>query len=307
MARAHGRAAVLVERRQLRAVEPDAPARSAHPARRAAPAASTCRRRRRRRWRRFPRLRSCRSTSARMVSVPSGLLTCLVMLSALRTGSAMLMSRSGWQHGWRSCRAQLDRTGARRCRFTRMRVGTASRSILVVGDSLSAGYGVAVDATWVALLQQRLAAQGYGYRVVNASVSGETTGGARARLPRALELHKPAVVILELGGNDGLRGLPLRAGARELRVHDRAVRRPPAPRWCWSACACRRTTAPAYADSFMRCMASWRSQYAAPLVGLLSRGRRAGREADAGRRHPSERRRRSRDARQSVAGAAKRC
>jgi acyl-CoA thioesterase I len=82
--------------------------------------------------------------------------------------------------------------------------------ILVVGDSLSAGYGVAVDATWVALLQRRLAAQGYGYRVVNASVSGETTGGARARLPRALELHKPSVVILELGGNDGLRGLPLR-------------------------------------------------------------------------------------------------
>lgn len=82
--------------------------------------------------------------------------------------------------------------------------------ILVVGDSLSAGYGVAVDATWVALLQRRLAAQGYGYRVVNASASGETTGGARARLPRALELHKPAVVVLELGGNDGLRGLPLR-------------------------------------------------------------------------------------------------
>jgi acyl-CoA thioesterase I len=82
--------------------------------------------------------------------------------------------------------------------------------VLVVGDSLSAGYGVAVDATWVALLQKRLAAQGYGYRVVNASISGDTTGGARARLPRALELHKPAVVILELGGNDGLRGLPLR-------------------------------------------------------------------------------------------------
>jgi len=81
--------------------------------------------------------------------------------------------------------------------------------VLVVGDSLSAGYGVAVDATWVALLQKRLAAQGYGYRVVNASISGDTTGGARARLPHALELHKPAVVILELGGNDGLRGLPM--------------------------------------------------------------------------------------------------
>ena len=82
--------------------------------------------------------------------------------------------------------------------------------ILVVGDSLSAGYGVAVDATWVALLQRRLPEQGYGYRVVNASISGDTTGGALSRLPRALELHKPAIVILELGGNDGLRGLPLK-------------------------------------------------------------------------------------------------
>lgn len=83
-------------------------------------------------------------------------------------------------------------------------------TILVLGDSLSAGYGVKVDATWVALLEQRLAKQGYGYRVVNASISGETTGGARGRLPRALDLHKPAVVIVELGGNDGLRGLPLK-------------------------------------------------------------------------------------------------
>lgn len=82
--------------------------------------------------------------------------------------------------------------------------------ILIVGDSLSSGYGVKVDATWVALLEKKLAAQGYGYRVVNASVSGETTGGGRARLVRALQLHQPAIVILELGGNDGLRGLPLR-------------------------------------------------------------------------------------------------
>lgn len=86
--------------------------------------------------------------------------------------------------------------------------------ILIVGDSLSAGHGVAVDATWVALLQRRLAQQEYGYRVVNASASGETTGGARARLPHALELHDPAIVVLELGGNDGLRGLPVR------QVHD---------------------------------------------------------------------------------------
>jgi acyl-CoA thioesterase-1 len=86
----------------------------------------------------------------------------------------------------------------------------ASPVILVMGDSLSAGYGVNVDATWVALLQRRLDEQGYGYRLVNASISGETTGGARPRLPRALQLHRPAIVIIELGGNDALRGLPLR-------------------------------------------------------------------------------------------------
>jgi acyl-CoA thioesterase-1 len=81
--------------------------------------------------------------------------------------------------------------------------------ILVVGDSLSAGYGIPVASGWVALLQRRLDAQGYGYRVVNASVSGETTGGALERLPRALKLHRPAVVVIVLGGNDGLRGLPV--------------------------------------------------------------------------------------------------
>lgn len=82
-------------------------------------------------------------------------------------------------------------------------------TILVLGDSLSAAYGIRVDQGWVALLQARLRAQGYGHRVVNASSSGETTGGALARLPRALGTHKPAIVIVELGGNDGLRGLPV--------------------------------------------------------------------------------------------------
>jgi acyl-CoA thioesterase-1 len=81
--------------------------------------------------------------------------------------------------------------------------------ILVVGDSLSAGYGLAPGQGWVALLQQRLKKQGYGHRVVNASVSGETTDGGVARLDRALATHEPAIVIIELGGNDGLRGLPV--------------------------------------------------------------------------------------------------
>ncbi|MGA2397221.1 MAG: arylesterase [Steroidobacteraceae bacterium] len=83
-------------------------------------------------------------------------------------------------------------------------------AILVFGDSISAGYGLArVERGWVALLQAKVKSEGYGYEVVNASVSGETTAGGLARLPRALAVHHPAVVILELGGNDGLRALPI--------------------------------------------------------------------------------------------------
>jgi acyl-CoA thioesterase-1 len=88
--------------------------------------------------------------------------------------------------------------------------------LLVLGDSISAGYGIRIEEGWVALLESRLRDQGYGYHVVNASVSGETTAGGLARLPRALKLHKPGVVILELGGNDGLRGLPLSVIRRNL-------------------------------------------------------------------------------------------
>ncbi len=92
----------------------------------------------------------------------------------------------------------------------------APRTIVVLGDSLSAGYGISVQEGWVNLLAQRLASEGYGYKVVNASVSGETTQGGVSRLPRVLELHKPDVVIIELGGNDGLRGLPLAASRENL-------------------------------------------------------------------------------------------
>jgi len=86
---------------------------------------------------------------------------------------------------------------------------TGASPILVFGDSLSAGYGLRSDEGWVPLLQKRLQAQGYVTPVVNASVSGETSGGGLQRLPRALQLHKPSLVILELGANDGLRALPV--------------------------------------------------------------------------------------------------
>ncbi len=83
-------------------------------------------------------------------------------------------------------------------------------TILVFGDSISAGYGLPrVEQGWVALMQAKLTNEGYGYEVVNASVSGETTAGGLTRLPRALSLHHPSIVILELGGNDGLRVLPI--------------------------------------------------------------------------------------------------
>lgn len=93
---------------------------------------------------------------------------------------------------------------------------TTAPALVVLGDSLSAGYGIRVEDGWVALLERRLAAQAYGYRVVNASVSGETTAGGLARLPRVLDRQHPAVIVIELGGNDGLRGLPLAEMRRNL-------------------------------------------------------------------------------------------
>jgi acyl-CoA thioesterase-1 len=146
-----------------------------------------------------------------------------------------------------------------------------SPAILVLGDSLSAAYGLRVEQGWVSLLADRLKASGYGYRVVNASVSGETTGGALARLPRALEKHRPAVVIVELGGNDGLRGLPIsdvranldsivrlsrKAGAKVLLI---GMRIPP-------------NYGPAYTRDFHKVFADVASQYRLPLVPFFLDG-----------------------------------
>jgi acyl-CoA thioesterase-1 len=86
-------------------------------------------------------------------------------------------------------------------------VGEAT--ILILGDSLSAAYGMERSQSWPALLQDRLDKDGHPYRVFNSSIAGDTTQGGLTRLPRLLEEHNPAVVIVELGGNDGLRGLPL--------------------------------------------------------------------------------------------------
>lgn len=82
----------------------------------------------------------------------------------------------------------------------------AAKNILVFGDSLSAGYGIAVEESWPSLLQQELKRVRHKFNVVNASISGETTLGGRQRIAKALQQHRPAIVILELGANDGLRG-----------------------------------------------------------------------------------------------------
>jgi acyl-CoA thioesterase-1 len=144
-------------------------------------------------------------------------------------------------------------------------------AILVLGDSLSAAYGMRVEQGWVSLLADRLMASGYGYRVINASASGETTGGALARLPRALEKHRPAVVIVELGGNDGLRGLPARdvrsnldsivrlsrkSGAKVLLI---GMRIPP-------------NYGPSYTRDFHQVFAEVANQYKLPLVPFFLDG-----------------------------------
>jgi acyl-CoA thioesterase I len=101
----------------------------------------------------------------------------------------------------------------------RVQANTASSSsrdpsVLVLGDSLSAEYGIARGSGWVALLERRIKEQNLRWRVVNASVSGDTTAGGRSRLPAVLAREKPGIVVIELGGNDALRGLPLQ-GTRD--------------------------------------------------------------------------------------------
>lgn len=89
-----------------------------------------------------------------------------------------------------------------------MAQNAAAGTVLIVGDSISAGFGLDTRKGWVALLEQRLKKEGFDDKVVNASISGDTSAGGLARLPAALAAHKPQVVVIELGGNDGLRGQP---------------------------------------------------------------------------------------------------
>jgi acyl-CoA thioesterase-1 len=94
---------------------------------------------------------------------------------------------------------------------------SASKTILVVGDSLSAEYGLQRNTGWVALLEKKLQQEAIDAKVVNASISGDTTSGGKSRLPALLAQHRPSIVILELGANDGLRGLPVARTEANLR------------------------------------------------------------------------------------------
>jgi len=106
-----------------------------------------------------------------------------------------------------------------------VRAQTAAPVVLVVGDSISAAYGLAPGAGWVELLSARLAKERYPHRVVNASITGDTTAGGRARLAALLATHKPSIVVIELGGNDGLRGGNLASTRDNLSAMVAAVQR----------------------------------------------------------------------------------
>jgi len=147
----------------------------------------------------------------------------------------------------------------------------ADKSIVVFGDSLSAAYGIAQSRGWVALLAERLKRERSDYSVVNASISGDTTAGGLARIDAALEKHRPSVLLLALGGNDGLRGLPVsqmkqnlssmveraqEAGARVLLV---GIRVPP-------------NYGPAYADAFEAAYRDVAKRYRVALLPFLLDG-----------------------------------
>jgi acyl-CoA thioesterase-1 len=191
-----------------------------------------------------------------MVSIPSGLVTCLRKLLASRTV-------------FLSMRLVLVLTLCLLAAAAAPVRAAEPPAILVVGDSLSAGYGLAPGQGWVALLQQRLKKQGYGHRVVNASVSGETTDGGVQRLDRALATHRPGIVIIELGGNDGLRGLPVsrvRSNLELLIMKSRATGAPV----LLVAIRVPTNYGPQYGNSFQQIYRDLAQRYRIGLVPFLS-------------------------------------
>ena len=147
----------------------------------------------------------------------------------------------------------------------------AERTIVVLGDSLSSGYGLGAEQSWVGLLENHLDGQAYGYDVVNASIAGDTSAGGLARLPGLLATHAPSIVVIELGGNDGLRGQPVprlkQNLARMIELTEAAgaevvltgIQIPP-------------NYGPAYTEAFARVYHELASEYEVALVGFLMEG-----------------------------------
>ncbi|NML60714.1 arylesterase [Massilia sp. RP-1-19] len=148
---------------------------------------------------------------------------------------------------------------------------SAPKTVLVLGDSLSAEYGLNRGSGWVALLEKKLKAERISATIVNASISGETTSGGRARLPALIRQHKPSVVVIELGANDGLRGLPVASAEDNLRTmvdlarkNDAQVllvgmRMPP-------------NYGRAYTEQFFNMYTKLSTRYKAPLVPFMLEG-----------------------------------
>jgi acyl-CoA thioesterase I len=163
--------------------------------------------------------------------------------------------------------------------------------ILVVGDSLSAEYGLARGSGWVALLEQRLLQEKIAAKVVNASISGDTTSGGRSRLPSLLAQHKPSHVILELGGNDALRGLPLKQTQANLSTMARAAKTAGA-RVVVAGMQVPPNYGRQYGNDFVAVFANVAKSEGAALVPFLLKGVADGPNADAmfqpDRIHPKE-------------------
>lgn len=146
-----------------------------------------------------------------------------------------------------------------------------SPTVLVLGDSLSEGHGVAVESSWVSLLQQRLEDDGYPHKVVNAGISGDTTSGGLSRLPDALERHEPAIVVIALGGNDGLRGLSL-AAMRENLAQMIRLSREAGARPVLAGVRLPPNYGPAYRERFRDVFAELADELDVPLVPKIMAG-----------------------------------
>ncbi len=206
--------------------------------------------------------------SARQVGVPARrawLVNCSALL--LSAGIAGLVPRPATAQGAAAAGVSKPAAGS-------------PATLLVVGDSLSAEYGIARGAGWVALLDKRLAEQGLKWRVVNASISGDTTSGGRSRLPALLAREKPAVVIIELGGNDALRGLPLAATRDNLLAMTRAAKATGA-RVLIAGMQMPPNYGRAYGESFVSLFAEVAKSEGAALVPFLLVGVADGPEAEA--------------------------